>query len=402
MLQNVAQKYIWRLILVFLLGLIAACEDTDNTATPAEPTPVAWRVSTAAINQTTAPRIALVGRLDGHGSTVFQMSFSSDSRYLATVSAGDQRVNIWDTTSGENIGGVGTLEPIWAFFDPSAEYFYIIDRKRTISQWSMQNGNQVATLPVQRETDLIGSITFGNGGNWVATSGERGMVYIVSLNPFEPIAEINAHPVVPVTSIALSDSGKYLVSLGADNVVRIWDIATNDMLLELKDFNNPKQVLFSPNDEQLAIFTETVIYLYDTADWSRQASMIVPNGAVGSEAQYSNDGSKLITYGDDLSVYIWNLETQALWVELPNHRRGVKRALLSQDQSMMITLSGAEDVFLWDLTPVTGVNSREVELRRANLPLPNNINVHDLWWSPDERFLAVADFVGRVFIFGIP
>ncbi len=403
MAQNQWQKNRPFFIALFVMMLIAACGDTDGTPTQiAPPTPIAWQVVSDPITQGSAPNVRLTGRLDEHLATVFQITYSADGRFLATISIGDQRVIIWDTSSGEVVNNVGTLQPIWAFFSPSADYFYVIDSNQDISQWSMESGDQVESLRAQTEAATIGSITFGQNGNWVATAGERGQVYVIALEPFEIIAIINAHPVVPVPSIALSTDGTRLATIGAEKLVRIWDVVANEMLYEISDLTNPQKVLFAPDNSQLAVITDSAIRLYGTDDWALLGTIpIVPNSA-DNNAHFSADSSKIVTYGQATSVYVWDIGRRNLWVELPNHQRGVKQALFSADENLMLTVSGVGNVYLWDLSTVEAATSEEIDVRRAELPIPNNVEVHNAWWSPDSRLITVADFVGRVLILGVP
>lgn len=430
MSRKIWHKVITGIVVGVVMIAVAACNDSDGEATTqtAEPTPIVWQAIGGEISQNNAPNVRLTGRFDGHSSTVFQMMFSPDSRYLGTISAADRRVSVWDMASGGTASNVGLLQPSWVFFDPSAEYFYIIDRDQNISQWSVATGNNVEvdvstatsldddaieddettgptinsaidSLRAQPDSSLIGSITFGQGGNWVATAGERGQVYVISLDPFAIVAQIDAHPIVPVFSIAMTNDGPpILATLGSEELVRVWDIETNTMLQEFGNLNDPRQVLFAPDDTQLAILTPSVIQLYSTTDWSSIATIVVADDAIGNSAHFSADGTKIVTYGAGTSVYVWDIASQNLWVELPNHQRGVKEAQLSHDNSLMLTVSIAGDIFLWDLTTVDEATSEAIDLRRAALPIPNNVEIHDVLWSPDERVIAVADYVGRILI----
>lgn len=401
-------QHMWRRlalwpILVLLAFAMLACGDSDDTpSATAVPTAVAWQVSTTQIEQSTAQNLQLLGRFDEHNSTVFQMAFSADGRYLATISVVDRRVIVWDMQTGDIAGNVGTLDPAWAFFDPDANYLYVIDRNQRISQWDMATGNEVESRAAQGDGAVIGSIAFDGNGNRVATAGARGQIYVLDLQPFETVAMIDAHPVVPVYSISMNADGTLLASLGDDRAARVWDVATNTLRFEVTELINPRLIALSPSGDLMAISTENAIQLYTVEDGASVGNLPIPAGSAEVAMLFSSNGQRIISYGTDSSVYVWDLATRDLWVELPNHQRGVKRAILSDDGNLMLSVSGAGAVYLWDLSTVNDATGNDVDIRRADLPVPDDAEVHDVLWAPDERLVVVADFIGRVLILGVP
>ena len=61
----------------------------------------------------------------------------------------------------------------------------------------------------------------------------------------------------PLTGVAFAPDGRYVAAVGADSVVRVWDMDTGMEILALKDHDKPVYgVAFSPDGKHLASGSE--------------------------------------------------------------------------------------------------------------------------------------------------
>jgi WD40 repeat protein len=116
----------------------------------------------------------------------------------------------------------------------------------------------------------------------------------------------------PVYSVAVSPDGKYLLSGGqdAERVVRLWDIKTgeeakrflgvNDLVLAVRFTRDGNQVLASD--------TSTVLHIWDRATARIAARIQVPAGYIW-DAAFAPDGEHVFTAtsNDDRALRLWSL-----------------------------------------------------------------------------------------------
>jgi WD40 repeat protein len=152
-----------------------------------------------------------------------------------------------------------------------------------------------------------------------------------------------------------------LATVGEDNIIRIWDVATGDVLLS----------------------------------WTGHGQGELGGGLfLGTIAvDYSPDGTRLATAGTDGIAKVWDAATGEELLALAGHTYGLFSIAYSPDGRFLATGGGEEDppVKVWDA--VTGEEIHTLEGHTAN--------VWGLVFSRDNHLLATSGFGGEVKLWDI-
>ena len=142
-----------------------------------------------------------------------------------------------------------------------------------------------STLPVL-------STVFANDGRWAITGGQDNTIRVWDANTGALIRQIGSHGFW-VWDLDLSPGGQVLASGGHDASVRLWDLATGERIGTYLADGRVWSVRYSPDGSTLAIGTENSLTLVNTADLSRIESLPLPDARCQSTA-FNADGSRIL------------------------------------------------------------------------------------------------------------
>ena len=182
-----------------------------------------------------------------HASPVNWMHFSPDGRFLATATF--ERVYLWNAANGEELARFGNLNSNSGIFTPNGQYLITTDYDNATASYVVWNGRN---------------------GQFIRT------LFNSSSYPYE-------------NRVALSPDGHFLAvgeSVGTNNILRVWLVATGELLANLPHPSGDDQidrVTFSADGAYLISKT------YKSSAPSRSIVRVwVPTtGEVISQTQYS-------------------------------------------------------------------------------------------------------------------
>ncbi len=209
--------------------------------------------------------------LEGHSQSVNDVVYTSNGRYLASCSD-DKTIRIWEVRTGKQIVSLQSDNEIECIaISPDNSLLLSGDTNGNIHLWHLVNIMRGLVLIKSQDTsreepifprkfeghnDTVNSISFSPDGELFASCSDDGTIIVWKSN--------NSHIVLKghtnhVNDLSFSPDGRRLASCSGwefvdmDNTIKIWDVATGEVVITLYGHEKcVNSVAFSPDGQQIA------------------------------------------------------------------------------------------------------------------------------------------------------
>jgi WD40 repeat protein len=246
----------------------------------------------------------LLGVLQGHSDRIPAVAWHPSGNSL--VSAGwDTTARIWDIASlqptillNTHSGQVTSLA-----FSRDGKLLACADSSFSIHVWDFDARKTLHVL--QGPQGEVQALDFSADGNTLAANGDR-LIHL-----WDPRTGKSKTATAPRagerTSVAVSPDGKALASNGGGNAARVWDAATNQVLLKLDAPETVHALVYSPDGKWIAGALGNHIRLWDAATGKVRGDWDGPEETI-TELAFSPECARLASASaTGLAVWIWNV-----------------------------------------------------------------------------------------------
>ncbi len=305
---------------------------------------------------------ARVYRVDGqmeeylaHDAAVTAVAYSTDGKRILTAST-DQSARIWIPSLIWRARHDGAVHQ--AILSPRGDRILSAGADGSVRMWSVYEGKPIQAI--RAHTGAVTGLSLSADANRLVTIGADRAAHVWELNKLAPGKRGGKEldkPAITVSlpalaqSVSISPNG-LRIAIGfpapeaGKETVRIYDAVTGKELLDLGEVDGlPSRVVgFLPDNRTLlAAGVDRTARLVDV---NVQAAFEThPGGATG--VAYHNNGSQILTGGNDKTVKLWTFATGKLDREFGPLADPVTSVAFSRDFSQVAATSG-KTVTVWE------------------------------------------------------
>ncbi|MBK9782304.1 MAG: AAA family ATPase [Anaerolineales bacterium] len=245
--------------------------------------------------QNTQTNIQLVSYFYRHSSTVNSLALNQDNSILAS-------------------GGCTKYNDIYKNCERGEVILWNLESKAPIRSLSTALDGDVTSLAFSPRDTLLASGSCKKAGTQ-SSACKDGQIILWSQHNFEIKKEIILPDSGLVKQIRFSSSGKYLMSVSEDDIIRVWNVETDTEISSIKPGMYIESALFSLDEKSVIIATVDNIRMYEiTTDKAGEVIYSNPNDYRLNTVTFSEDGSMAaIAYSPFNGVnsigwvYFWDL-----------------------------------------------------------------------------------------------
>ena len=269
--------------------------------------------------------------------------FVSGDIDISAVMDGDYRT--WHLPDGAMARlGKGVIDDI--AFSPGGQYLAVASG---IGVWIYEVATSRALMLISTASS-VRSVEFSPDGATLASGAWDGTVKLWDVATGEIIATLEGHG-GGVQSVSFSPDGATLASGAGDATVKLWDVATGEPIATLEEhWDVVQSVSFSPDGATLASSGawDGTVKLWDVASREIITTLEGHGGAVWS-ASFSPDGATLAWGTWDGTVKLWDVASREIITTLEGHADAVFSVSFSPDGATLASASWDGTVKLWDV-----------------------------------------------------
>jgi WD40 repeat protein len=297
------------------------------------------------INAEAAKKINFLDILRGHEDDVLSVSFSEDGRLLASGSR-DETARLWEVNSGSELavlsGHQDDVQAVAFNHESPNAILATAASDRCIRLWDVLESCNLDEPIFNKST--IREIAFSPNGQYLASVDEDKLLRLWKQNARRPDrfdSTFSVHGGWGVLlSVAFSPDNAWLAYGGKDDVIRLMDTATHQLISLAGNVGDGLSVAFHPHGLYLAAgSSDGKVRVWDLTT----KKMITP--AVNAHQDkvryvaFSPDGQLLASAGSDKLVKLWRFSHGKLeyWKTFDNNQSGVWSADFSPDGNTLAT-----------------------------------------------------------------
>lgn len=272
----------------------------------------------------------------GHSKGIGAVAWSPPDGQRIASGSGDNTVQVWDATSGNNkIVYTGHSQAVQSVaWSPDGQRIASGGNDKTVQVWNALTGSSLFTY--YGHTDIV----------W---------------------------------AVAWSPGGKYIASAGVDQTVQVWDATSGNLVYKYNGHNGVVYALaWSQDSNRIAsASTDQTVQLWNSTSGNNVLTYSHHSGLVTSVA-WSPDGSQIASSAQDKTVQIWNPNTASTLITCRGHFGQVNTVTWSFDGKQLVSGSSDRTAIVWASTS----GSRIYTYRG------HSDSVWSVAWCPDGQRVA--------------
>ncbi|WP_437994096.1 TIR domain-containing protein [Sorangium sp. So ce145] len=187
-----------------------------------------------------------------------------------------------------------------------------------------------------------------DGQRVVSASGDK-TLKVWDLATGQLLSTLEGHP-EQINACAISPDGQRVVSASGDKTLKVWDLATGTLLSTLEGHSNwVNACAISPDGQRVVSASgDKTLKVWDLAT-GQLLSTLEGHPEQINACAISPDGQRIVSASYDKTLKVWDLATGTLLSTLEGHSSWVDACAISPDGQRIVSASKDKTLKVWDL-----------------------------------------------------
>jgi WD40 repeat protein len=351
--------------------------------------------------------------LHGHAGLPWRLALDPAGKRLVSLGRNDHMVYIWDTGTGQIVGS-RPMDALAVSADGSLLAHRTDREPQKVQVVRAATGEPMRTLP--GHVGQTSYAAFSHDRQRLATVGTDQSVRIWDVATGKELLKIHEPFRRLLHDLAFSPDGKRLAWKTAEGWLAVYDAASGKQLYHHREDLGGTipwvRPAFSPDGSRLASpGFDGHVRLYETSSGKLLATLRGHRSFVFAVA-FSPDGRRLASAGFDKTARVWDTDEAREILTLRGHNHFVVDVVFSADGRRLATSSSDTTIKIWDAPPGPASDGKDAPPRDSvgpvHDPMPEYVTlaghtgaVECIAFSPDGSRLASAGWDGTVRVYDL-
>lgn len=244
----------------------------------------------------------VVKELPAHDGPVVGLALSADATRLATI--GDKTLKVWTVADGKPVAALPLPNPaVSVALAPNGQRVAVGEsQSNVIRVFDIALGREILLIP--EHTGPVPSLAFqADNRTLVSASADKSARFF----DVGVLAVLDAHK-GGVVGVQVHSNGTQAVTAGADNTVKLWDLAKNQVVKTFGPLQEPiHAVTYNRDFTQVGVAAGKVVRVWNLAD-GKEVLVLTHPADVGS-LSFSVDKTRVATGSEDKVMRLWDVAT---------------------------------------------------------------------------------------------
>ena len=287
------------------------------------------------------------------------ISASPDGRWIATGRGDDlSGIALFDLESESRLPLellVPASQVVDVAFAPGGRELAAVDWDGRLSVFNFEDGRWVLSRSLQAHDVWISSVSYLDDGNRLITAGADQLIKLWDVATLEVIRTFKGHH-DEIWSMDTTSDGQFLVTAAKDGAVKRWQVhATASSKITTLEFPDRRRFFCSSGRRFIAgLDSQFMLSLYETRDLERVASF--PLSEDVTSLAIADEARLLATGHENGAIQLFLLDQSMTPLRaLDGHAKPVRSLEFSHDGRWLISLAGDGAALLWNVSTGEGI-----------------------------------------------
>ncbi|MFN4261108.1 MAG: WD40 repeat domain-containing protein [Gemmataceae bacterium] len=263
------------------------------------------------------------------------------------ASAGDNRVIIWDSLTGEKLRTLKGhhVDVLCVAYGSNGIWLATGGADHQVKLWNTDEGREAHTF--KGHSDRVSCVGFEPTNRLLASGSRDKTIRLWNMETMQFVKSLAGHG-AEVCGVAFSPNGQRLASASADGTARIWDVASGQTLHTLKGHTSQVMcVAWSPDGRRIATGGEDDTLILWDADTGAKVRLIKGHSNEIRGVAFCPDSRRLASGSADQRVNVWDVNTGAMLFTHKGHLAEVTSVAFEGQRIASSDASGV--IHVWKL-----------------------------------------------------